>query len=690
MTVQVNNTNGVGYDEEVVKQYLSVYPKPSIDTMRSWVPTDKWKDGWEQFNQQDWEYKLDVFRKVMPGGNVVIDGLPSVPISKLFIKHSKEAIQLEPCEVISISQSEPYAELVSYKCLTCHEVQTIKKSESGERLTCPGCSKPKLVEITSVTNDAVDSQYIRLQEVQVDGTKPPSVINGLLKGEAMIWSTTFNERVIPIGMLRYTKVINSRTRQTEYKPWFEIYGIKKIDPDANTILTKEDIEYIENEMAKPGYYNKLIRSVFPPIWGMHSMKEAILLALASIKLPRPARILICTDPGMGKSDTVALMQLYYPSAILTQMGRSTGPGLTVSSDEDKETGRSHIGRGALVQANKGILVMDEIQHGDPDTFMMLNDVMESGQVKYAFRGGNVGRIDANCAIIMLSNPHEGRFADTQAIGEILKFMGNALPQQLSRLQYVLLRRGKLTPEEHRKIGVHMAKHNKNNPLYMQQYYENWYDPEDMEEVTKQVVPGLTVTFRMPAERFGTKWIKKILRYVVNEIQVSEMPQENVATLVDYYWKNRTDAATESNKMLTNRFMEHGQNLAIYMARIKGKSAPGEEEIFHTMELLEKSMDVNAYVPKTGKYDYQQFDTVLPEETRDNMDKSEQFEIAIKKALKDPETGEKKPYFTFDDLMYYLRVMANSKWKDSSETKIRKELEKRQLSERHGQGKYSLW
>lgn len=687
MTFQT--VNGDGYDEELVQRYLEVYSKPSVETMRSWIPSDYDKEGWEQFNKQSWEYRLDIFRRVMPNGNVVIDGLPTVPISKLFIKHSKEAIQLEPCEVISISQSEPYAEFVTYKCQSCGDTQTIKKAESGEKLTCT-CSKPKLIEVTSVTNDAIDSQYIRLQEVQVDGATPPSTINGLLKGENMIWSTTFNERVSPVGMLRYTKVINPRTRQTEYKPWFEIFGVKKIDPDAGTTLSREDVEYIENEMAKPDYYNKLIRSVFPSIWGMHSMKEAIVLALASIKLPKPARILIVTDPGMGKSDMAKFMQLYYPSAILTQMGRSTGTGLTVSSEKDEDTGRSHIGRGALVQANNGVVVMDEVQFGDAKTFMMLNDVMESGQVKYAFRGGNVGHIDANCAIIMLSNPHEGRFADTQAIGEILKFMGNALPQQLSRLQYILLRRDKLSPEEQRKIAVHMAKHNKNNPLFMTQYQENWY-----EEIVVgggydiEIIDGVAHQCPKTEERFGTKWIKKIFRYIINEIQVSEMPQEHVATLVDYYMKNRTQVDTDTNKMLTNRFMEHGQNLAIYMARIKGKSSPTAEEIFHTMELLEKSTNINAFDPKTGKYDYQQLDTVRPEEERDKMDKEEQFEIAIKKALKD-ENGNRKPYFTFDDLLYHLQFMPDSKWKDSSETKIRKELERRQLSERHGQGKYSLW
>ena len=685
-------------DVELVQQYLTAHPLPDVSTMLSWSPGSIQDQDWREFLKTDWEYKIKIFRQAIePDQNLVIEGLPVVPLRKLFVKHEKQAIELESCEVVSLSDQELFAEYVTMKCMNCGTRRTIRKDEvtqdtkkSCDKMTC---SKPNLVEVTNLRQDAIDSQYIKLREQQYDGSEMPMTINGLLKGESMIWSVKFNERVKVQALLRYRKIQNPRTKETEYHSWLDIFGVKRVDPDQDNPLTDQDKEYIRSEQAKPDFYNKLIRSFCPAIWGMHTFKEAILLALASIRLPRPARILIVTDPGMGKSKMVKIMKLYYPSAIITQMGRSTGTGLTVSSEMDEETGRSHIGRGALVQGDKGIVIIDEAQFGDPKTFMMLNDVMESGQVKYAFRGGNVGHVDANAAIVMLSNPHEGRFGSEEALGNILKFMGNALPQQMSRLQYVLLRRDQLTTEERRKIASHMAMHNENNPAYMAQYYDNWYDSEELEVYEFKLAEGLTVNIQLPVERFGTKWIKKILRYVINEVQVSEMPQEHMRTLVDYYMKNRTHTDTNINKMLTNRFMEHGQNLAIYMARIKGKSSPGEEEIFHTMELLEKSMDVNAFDPKTKTYDYNMFNNIRPEKEIEKMAKDTQFEEAIESAMieqKEDGTVKEKGYFTINDIEFACQMLPNSKWKNIVD--IQKEIDKRlrfgKLYEKHGAGKYT--
>jgi DNA replicative helicase MCM subunit Mcm2 (Cdc46/Mcm family) len=174
------------------------------------------------------------------------------------------------------------------------------------------------------------------------------------------------------------------------------------------------------------------------------------------------------------------------------------------------------------------------------------------------------------------------------------------------------------------------------------------------------------------------------------VQVSELPHEHVQTLVDYYMKNRTQIDVDTNKMLTNRFMEHGQNLAIYMARIKGKACPGEEEIFHTMELLEKSLDVAAFDPKTGKHDYNPYNNIRPASEIAKMNQDEQFEQAVKNALRDAD-GKKKEYFTLDDLIYECYNLPKTHW--PSENKIVREFEKwkkaGKVIEKHGAGKYSL-
>jgi len=654
--------HGEGYDVDLVERYLKDHPRPSVSTMEGWIAPETKRIGWHEFLQEPREYQLKILQKAMPEGNVIMDDLPMMSLRNLLhVENEGEPVELEPCEVVAVSKPEPYEEFKRFKCRSCKEMQIIPREELGAKKTCD-CDSPNLFELPQLKQDSVDSQFLKLQEIQYDGSDIPITINALLKGKDMVWSVKFNERVCPIGVLRYRKVYNARTRETEYKDWFEIFGVKKIDPDVGVRLTESDIEYIKSEMAKPGFYNKLIRSFAPSIWGMHSFKEAIILALASIKMPKPARLLMVTDPGMAKSKLIKYTCSLVSNAYSVQMGRATKTGLTISSERDEETGRRHVGRGAFAQAHKGLLCIDEMQMGEAKDFANLNDVMESMQLKYAFPGGNVGYIDANCALIMACNPHEGNFAGEQAIGEILKFMGNDTPQFTSRTQLILMRRDRFTSEEQRKIAEHMSKHNENNPLYMQRYYENWLDESDMEEIAIQIVPGLTAVFTVPSERFGTKWIKKIFKYVINYVQVSEMPDEHTKTLVDYYMHNRSDVATSVNKMITNRFMEHGQNLAMYMARVKGKSSPTEEEILHTMEVLERSMSVAAFDPKTMEFDANMFNNSHPRSKIEKMSKMQQWVEGCHNAMKNSEDGK---YFTEQQLINELASLPKSKWTDGS-------------------------
>src|SRR5215216_1285391 len=646
------------YDVEMVKKYLNDFPQPSVGTMHKvFNPHEAWADEWAGFLKEPWTHKLKILRDSMPKGNVVLDGLPTISLRGLYVEHTDEAIELETCQVISISETEPYAEWIRFRCGSCREEWVFNKEEDSWARPKRCCDSPSIAETTNASKDSIDSQWLKIQELQNESSDIPQTLNCLLKGRNMTWTVGFHERVSLIGLLHFKRIQNPKTRETQFQKWFEVFGVRKIDADASIPLTDRDIDYIKSEMSKPGFYDKLVKSFAPHIWGMETFKEAILLVLASQKLPRPARLMMVTDPSLGKSELIQYTCSLVPNAQHTQMGRASGPGLTVISEHDKETGRRYIVRGAAAAAHKGLLCIDEMQMGDERDFMRLNEMLESGKVRYAMAGG-MGYMDANCAMVMAANPHEGRFADEQALGEILKFMGNALPAFVSRINLILLKKDNASRDEEEKVARHMVRHNPNDPLYLARYQENWYDQEASEEV--EVVFDLKAQTR--PERFGTQWIKKIIKYVTNNIQVEPLSEEYEDMFVDYYMENHSNVASRVNKFMTKRFLRHNIVIAQYMARLQGQTKPDEQDIHRAIQLLEMTMSVAAFDPKTGEFDVNNFNVSRSERDLDKMNKMEQWVHGCHQAMKNSQDGK---YFTEQELINVLAGLFKSKWTDGS-------------------------
>lgn len=689
------------YDKEMVKKYLETFPEPSVGTMNGFNAPEAWADEWAEFLKEGWRHKMQTFRKVMPNENVALGGLPVVPIRKLSPDEMDDLIELEPCQVVSMSQQTPFDEWIRFRCLHCKtEYGPYDKMDVWAKPRKCNCDASNIVETTHPKIDSVVSQWVKVQELQNESGDPPQFLNCLVKGKPLMWHVTFHERVSFIGIFHYTRITN-KDGTTGYKPWLEVFGIKKQDPESSIPLSDKDIAYIQAEQKKPDFYERFVKSFAPHIFGMTEFKEAAVIALASMKLEFPARVLFVTDPSMGKSELLKYAASVVPGSQHTQMGRSSKAGLTVISKRDPETGVDHIQRGAVVAAHKRVLCIDEMQMGKADDFMNLNEMLESGKVRYAMAGGT-GYMEANCAILMACNPHAGKFAgDEQSLTEILEFMGNDLPQFVSRINLVLMMRDNRTPEEQDRIADHMADHNRNDPLAMARYQENWYDENDIEEVALQTpIMGFTIIVKGPAPRYGTKWIKKIIKYVTNNVPVERMTPEQKKALVQYYKQSASDVVTSVNKLLTLRFLRHAIDIAQYMARLQGKSTPEDIDVRRAMLLLEKTLSVAAFDPKNKDVpDVNMFNGNFSKEKleRDSaMTKQQQFDDAIRKAMAQEEGKE---YFTQDDIEFHLNMFPSSKWKVGSGTNaeldsaaIEHELKKRhdkgKLMEKHGQGKYT--
>jgi replicative DNA helicase Mcm len=673
-------------DVDSVTTYLENFPQPSIDTLYGFVPSRNPIDSWTDFLAESWDYKIKIFRKVwktLPTSTEHFDiqGLTEVKLRDLAPEHKNQLIELQECRVQSVSIQQPFAEMCGYKCAECHTGWSVPywmtPGAGGATLLrqykFPGCcDERKIVRDPDGDTEHVKSQFVKLQELQPPKGEVPLIINVLVKDNDLVWKLRSNERIKAKGILRIRAVYNTKEDTTNYHMWLDIVSIvrTKDEVERDVQLSEDDIKYIKSEQEQPQFYEKLLASFCPHIKGMEPLKELTLLCLGSIKLEHPARMLVVADPAVGKSDTLMYAADLLPNSYYVAMNKASKTGLTTTSEQDKETNRWTVTPGLFPAAHEGLICVDELQLGKEEDFGNLNSVVSSGKVHYALAGGNRGTLDANCALLMACNPRSGRIDTERNIHELLKFMGGDLPQFLSRMNLVFFMKDNRSREEEEQIARHMYRNTANNKN--DKWQENWKDPNN---------PDI--------EYFGKKWIRKILYYIINNVQVEDMPQEHEDEVVNYYLDNRFDVTSSVNKLTNRRLMNHATLLAQIKARLQGQTKPTQADIRHTRQLLEKNMSTVAFDPKTGEIDPNPLNGSQFQSKLADMDKQEQLQQAMQKAMID-EQGNNKGYFTMDDLIFHLQMTPNTKWKsdDKIENAVYRLHNDGKLMEKYGRGKYT--
>lgn len=190
-------------------------------------------------------------------------------------------------------------------------------------------------------------------------------------------------------------------------------------------------EYVQHE----GWFEKLVASVSPGIFGHYTLKAAMLLSLVGGsergELSRPAiHLLMVGDPGLGKSQMLrAACQLSARSAFVSANTSSTC-GLTVSLSRDGSSGETTFEAGAVVHGDGGITCIDELDKGTNEHKALL-EVMEQQSVSIA-KAGMIFSMPIQTTVMAAGNPLSGKFDTGKTLCENI----NMSPALLSRFDIV--------------------------------------------------------------------------------------------------------------------------------------------------------------------------------------------------------------------------------------------------------------
>ncbi len=435
---------------------------------------------------------------------------------------------------------------------------------------CPAC-KSKRVRLLSEESIKIDSQRIKIQEYpeNLRGGEQPLTIDVLIEGD-IAGRLNPGDRVVINGIVR------DEYRKKSYAELVYIYAnsFEVLQQEYEDIeITDADRERILELSREHNIHEKIARSIAPAIYGHEDIKLAIALQLFGgipKKLPDGTElrgdihILLVGDPGVAKSKIIKYIHRIAPRSVLVTGKGASAAGLTASAVRDELDGRWTAEAGALVLADKGICVVDELDKMRSEDRDAMHDALEDQVVAINKAGLNV-TFRTRCSLLAAANPKFSRFDRYLPLAEQID-----LPASLiSRFDLIFTVLDEPDRERDREVSL--------------QIITNHDSPE---EVRPAIEPEL---------------LRKYIAYARQNITRVRLSEEAKRIIVDFYVELRSKAK-QGPVPVTARQIEALIRLAEASAKLRLSDVVSREDAELAIRLVLKSLEQIALDPETGELD----------------------------------------------------------------------------------------
>lgn len=521
-----------------------------------------------------------------------------IMIKDIRSKHIEKFIVAEGV-VRQKSDVRPQVTTARFECPSCGNILPIIQLEKSfkEPSRC-GCGRKGKFRLLS--KELVDAQGIVLEESSEDleGGEQPKRINIFLSEDLVSplseKKTNPGSKIKITGILKEVPVeLRSGAKSTRFDLVIESNSVESVQDDYYDInISKEEEEKIMELAKDPKCLNKLIVSVAPSIYGYEKIKEALLFQLVGGNKKKRSdgaitrgdmHVLLIGDPGAAKSQLLKRISLIAPKARYVSGKGVSGAGLTASVVKDEFMGGWALEAGALVLANKGFCMIDEMDKMTHEDRSAMHEALEQQTVSIS-KANIQATLRCETTVLAAANPKLGRFDPYGIIAEQI----NLPPALINRFDLIFAIKD--IPEEDRdsKIAQHIL---------------------DLHQDPNFVQPEL-----------DTEFIKKYISYVRQKIK-PKLTDGAIVELKKYYVEMRNSGGEEGAIKavpISPRQLEALVRLAEASAKIRLSDKVLRKDAKKAIELLHFSLSEIGIDPETGKIDIDRITTGISTSQRSNI------------------------------------------------------------------------
>ncbi|MEM0022188.1 MAG: minichromosome maintenance protein MCM [Archaeoglobaceae archaeon] len=509
-------------------------------------------------------------------------------IRNLRSSHISKFVAIEGI-VRKVTEVRPRIVIGVFRCLDCNAEIKVFQEESMLRYPhfC-NCGGKKFVFLPE-KSVSIDSQRVKVQEYpeNLRGGEQPQSIDIILEGD-LAGVINPGDRVVVNGIVRAKPRGFQQRKLTHMDLYLEGNSIEIVQQEYEEFeITEADKERILALARSDDIYEKIVKTIAPSIYGYEDIKLAIALQLfggVPKKLPDGTEIrgdihiLLVGDPGVAKSQLLRFVHRIAPRSIYTTGKGTTTAGLTATAVRDEVDGRWTLEAGALVLADKGIALVDEIDKMRKEDRSALHEALEQQTISVAKAGINA-ILKARCALLAAANPKYGRFDRFSPIAEQIELS----PTLLSRFDLIFVLTDEPEIEKDKRLAEHIL---------------NIHQLGETLEKMKLVGEESRIANIVPA--IDPELFRKYIAYAKNFFPI--LSEEAKKRIEDYYISLRSKAKENSPVPITARQLESVIRLAEASARVRLSEVVTAEDVDRVTKIMERSLAQIAVDPETGELD----------------------------------------------------------------------------------------
>lgn len=626
---------------EIIIEYLDNHSKIDYNTLPSSV---------QSAIQESPEQVFAVIRKVAPEHRTWAN-IESfyVPLTETFIEYADKAIMVEG-RIIGISDNKPVNIEIVWNCENCG-IANITNGKKPKK--CKKCEE-KDFKMDYPASEIQDAQIIKLHDGSVSFTCQ-------LIGKERMWMAKPGEKVQAFGVLKYEGYIDSKTGQPEHTKKLVTESLIKTQ-QTSMDLTPQDIIKIMGMVGSPNFYQTLLESFAPHLYGMEEQKEVALMTLASQGISRPFNTLIAGPPARGKTELIKYVIALSQNGHYTAITNATLAGLTSAVENDPETQTRVTKPGLFAMADGGIVGITELQaiRTKEELKISLNDALESKEIASSKADGAV-RLQARCAVLMDSNNHKGSWEYLDPLWKNLKYMEPNLGAFLSRLDLISITANETDKEVFKQIARRNFDSYKDKGSVLEYHKEDWDN------------------------HYGFITLQKYFAYVTSQ-PLPPLAEE----LQEQYADNYVNALEQSPEYAVDgRYNRTIALLARVRARLLLKEKADGEDMNEAIRMVNKSKEIETLQPDGTRDSNASRGLPTKAQIERKENQQEQFAEAFDRCTKswEEKDGTTKRYAKHDELVYELTTRYH--WSEyKALEKIGVMLHKGLIMEENGQEKYT--